>query len=104
MKNKGVKYFIKDWYIFKLDSSDNSTGVYIREIIDSGCHEYATSKISDEERYDIISDLTLDLLINVLGDCYSNNNKPYNAESEALFTYKMLERKRNRKINNFIEV
>lgn len=84
------RFEIEDWHIIDRKIEGSSKGYYIREILDSGCTEYKCSSLTAQQRYDIISELGLSVLANVLMGCFSEFNKPYDAEQEAAVTYLLL--------------
>ena len=88
--NESPRYEITDWHVIDNQAEDHAEGFYIREILDWACTEYKSSRLSNQQRYDMISELGLDVLTRVLIDCFTTNNKPYDAEKEAAITYLLL--------------
>jgi len=80
-------YRIKDWHIFDVEGVDFPDGLYIREILDTSSYEYFISELTPKQKLSIILELGLDQLIKVLEDCYSSNNKPFNALDEGNLAY-----------------
>lgn len=80
------RYKIQDCHIIDTQKEINAgKPIYIRDILDSGSHEFNSSKISAKDRLDIVGQLGLETLITVLEECFKNGNKNYNASHEALF-------------------
>lgn len=85
------RYIVEDFKIIDTKKEvNNGCGVYIREILDSGCYEYNKSKLTNKEKLDIIEQLGLDNLIALLDECFTLNNKGYNAKNEAHLTLKTI--------------
>jgi len=89
------RFIVKDWQIIDQQAEGASKEYYIREVLDWGCSEYKCSELTAQQRYDIISELGLPALTNVLMDCFSELNKPYDAAQEAAVTYLLLCRELN---------
>ena len=60
--------------------------IYIREVLDSGSHEFKSSTISKKDRLNIVGSLGLNVLIPVLDECFKNGNKGYNVLNEIEWT------------------
>lgn len=83
------RYLINDLMI--VDEEANPVkSIYIREILDYASYEFKQSKLSKQQKIDIIDALGLDTLTNVLHECFKNKGSSYNATNEAQFTYAIL--------------
>lgn len=91
MTNK--RFSIDDLMI--LDAECNPVQkVYIRELLDSSSSEYQRSKLSRQQKIDIINALGLEALTKVLAECFRRKGASYNAEDEARFAWQMLSGKK----------
>lgn len=88
-KNNECRYKIIPKYeiVDTLKEVNGGRNIYIREILDSSCAEYNSSRLSREQRVDIIKELGLDNLTKMLANCFKENHKEYNATKEAAQTY-----------------
>ena len=59
--------------------------IYIREILDSGSHEFKSSPISFKDRLDIVGNLGLKALIPVLVECFKSGNNEFFCHYSASF-------------------
>ena len=87
VQNKN-RYRVEGFHI--IDSSTPSKKFYIREILDSGSAEYSSSKLTDQQKLEIISKLGLEPLTAVLGACYRSCNKGYDANDTAQLAFLLL--------------
>ena len=82
------RYRIDGFHI--VDSSTPPRKFYIREILDSGSAEYSSSKLTPQQKLEIISELGLKSLTAVLEACYRSSNKTYNATDDAQLAFLIL--------------
>jgi hypothetical protein len=94
------RYHIEDVHIVDKESKPPHR-IYIREILDFGSAEFTHSKLSAQEKLEIIAELGLDSLTQVLDRCYKNKGggSDYNAARDAKFTSLFL-RKMTGQMNN----
>lgn len=83
------RFSIEDFMVIDANS-DPVEKVYIREILDYPSSEFRSSKLSAQNKIEIINALGLETLTMVLEKCFQQNGKAYNAEKEAQFTWMML--------------
>ena len=79
-KNKN-RFSIDDWHIVDSECTP-SKKYYIREILDTVSHEHTSSKLNNQQRRDMITELGFDTLTAVLDDCFRGTRKnpdEYNA-------------------------
>lgn len=88
------RYAIEGTMILDTES-DPIPKIYIRELLDSGCSEYESSKLSDQQKLDIINALGLEILTQVLAKCFLQKGAGYNAADEARFAWNKLNGKKN---------
>lgn len=83
------RYSIDDLMI--LDAECNPIQrIYIRELLDSSSSEYQRSKLSRQQKFDIINALGLEILTGMLAECFRRKGADYNAKEEARLTWAML--------------
>ena len=83
------RYAIEDFHILDLTTQPVSR-YYIRELLDSPSYEYRHSKLSNAQKLEIINALGLDVLTEVLAECFSYTGKTYDAKDEARFAWHLL--------------
>lgn len=81
MDKNSSRYHIEGFYV--IDSKRPQTRIYIRDVIDVGSHEYSSSKLSAQEKLDIISGLGVVVLTEVLDACYRSSGKLYDASNNV---------------------
>lgn len=64
--------------------------IYIREILDSAAAEFKQSKLTSQQKLEILSELGIEPLTSVLDACYRSNNKSYSAADEAQMAFLFL--------------
>jgi hypothetical protein len=81
------RYHLQDVHIIDTKSKPPKR-IYIREILDLGSAEFTSSKLSAQEKLEIIDELGLDSLTQTLDRCYKNKggDPDYNAARDAKFT------------------
>lgn len=80
-----IRYKVQGHHIIDSEKRiQNGNPIYIREILDSGSHEFKSSEISFKDRLDIVGSLGLKVLIHVLDECFKSGNKEYDAANEAI--------------------
>ena len=99
MVEQTAKHFsIDHWHVVDSECTP-PTKYYIREVLDSASAEHTRSKLTNQQRREIISELGLDTLTAVLDDCFRGAGRDpveYNAKKcadlEMFFLRKSLER------------
>ena len=81
------RYHLQDVHIIDTKSKPPKR-IYIREILNSGSAEFTRSKLSAQEKLEIIDELGLDSLTQALDQSYKNKGggPDYNAARDAKFT------------------
>lgn len=81
------RYHVQDVHIIDMESKPPKR-IHIREILDLGSAEFTGSKLSAQEKLEIIDELGLDSLTQALDRCYKNKGggPDYNAARDAKFT------------------
>ena len=84
-------YYLQNVHIIDTRSKPQKR-IYIREILDFGSFEYTSSKLSTQEKLEVITEFGLDSLTQVLDQYYKNKggSPDYNAAGDAKFTWLFL--------------
>jgi len=87
MSSTKSRYHLQDVHIIDTESKPPKR-IHIREILDLGSAEFTGSKLSAQEKLEIIDELGLDSLTQALDRCYKNKGggPDYNAARDAKFT------------------
>ncbi|MBE2295174.1 MAG: DEAD/DEAH box helicase family protein [Phycisphaerales bacterium] len=95
------RYHIQDVHILDTESKPPKR-IYIRELLDFGSAEFTCSKLSVQEKLEIIAELGLCSLTQVLDRCYKNKGGglDYNAARDAEFTSLFLRKMAGRMSND----
>jgi hypothetical protein len=83
------RYSINDLMV-QDSASDPIRSHYIRELLDYSSSEFQHSGLSRQEKLDIINSLGLEILTEVLAECFRLTGTTSGAEQEALFAWQML--------------
>lgn len=91
MPSTKSRYYLQDVHVIDTESKPPKR-IYIREILDFGSAEFTGSKLSAQEKLEIIDELGLDSLTQALDRCYKNKGggPDYNAARDAKFTWLFL--------------
>lgn len=91
MPSTKPRYHLQDVHIIDTESKPLKR-IYIREILDLGSAEFTRSKLSAQEKLEIIAELGLDSLTQALDQCYKNKGggPDYDAARDAKFTWLFL--------------
>jgi hypothetical protein len=94
MPSTKPRYRIQDVYIIDKGGKPPKR-IHIREILDLGSAEFTGSKLSAQQKLEIIAELGLDSLTQALDRCYKNKGggPDYNAARDAKFTSLFLRKK-----------
>ena len=84
MTNK--RFTINDFIIVDAEN-DPIPQIYIRELLDLPSYEFQNSKLSEKQKLNVIETVGLEVLTNVLHECYQNSGATYNAANEAQFAW-----------------
>jgi|GEM_PF-56842 integration host factor subunit beta len=83
-----IEYRIDGFHV--VDTSTPPKRIPIREILDSECSEFNRSKLTNQQRWEIITELGLDPLTATLAALFRTSHSEHNASTVAKRTYSLL--------------
>ena len=86
--SNNMRYRIDGWHI--IDTKPPKRRIYIRELIEVGCHEFTQCKITASERMQIIEEIGQEQIFSLMREVFEMKGRIFNEGKDGIYDIQCL--------------